>query len=91
MSDWYSYLNDDCTLERGGYILERYGYIAHVGCIGHKVWWFAVGRGNVWPGFAPVYNTADNEIHVALTTGKMARAAAECIIEFARQMERQED
>ena len=69
MSIWRGDLNDDC-------ILDRYGYSAHVECMGRGDWWFAVYKGR-----QQVYNTADNETHVALTTGKTARAAAECVLE----------
>jgi len=52
--------------------------------MGRGHWWFCVDRGT-WPNLEWCYNTADNETAINLTTGKMARAAAECIIEMARQ------
>lgn len=71
-SDWKGDLDDDCTL-------ERYGMIAHVECMDRGVWWFGISRGK-----DELYNTSDNETHVSLTTGRMARAAAECVMEVLR-------
>ncbi|MBU8921807.1 MAG: hypothetical protein KOO63_08305 [Bacteroidales bacterium] len=76
MNEWTGDLHDDCYL-------ERYGYSAHVECMAKGVWWFAVDKGT-WPESKLLYNTADNQTAVALTTGKMARAAAECVIESFR-------
>ena len=77
-TNWDGDLQDDCHL-------DRYGYHAHVECMGRGVWWFAVDKGK-WPNATQIYNTADNETAVMLTTGKMARAAAECVIEALRQL-----
>jgi hypothetical protein len=74
MSEWTGDLKDDCHL-------WRYEYRAHVECMGRGEWWFEVGKGT-FPDYESLYNTADNETAVNLTTGKMARAAAECIIEY---------
>ena len=76
VSDWTGDLEDDCTL-------RRYGMLAHVECMDRGWWWFAVGRGK-FPDYVELYNTADNETVVRLTTGKMARAAAECVMEALR-------
>ena len=76
MSDWTGDLNDDCHL-------ERYGLSAHVECMDRGWWWFAIYRGK-WPAEECLYNTADNETVVRLTTGKMACAAAECVMEALR-------
>jgi len=74
-SDWKGNLNDDCTL-------ERYGMLAHVEELDRNVWWFAVsaagGNGDM------LYNMADAKAQVRLTTAKMARAAAECVLEVLR-------
>jgi len=69
-------LNDDCHL-------ERYGLSAHVECMDRGWWWFAIYRGK-WPAEECLYNTADNEAVIKLTTGKMACAAAECVMEALR-------
>lgn len=74
MSEWQGDLDDDCTL-------QRYGFNAHVESMDRGVWWFCVGRGD-WPDYVELYNTAENLSVVRLTTGKMARAAAECVIEL---------
>jgi len=76
VSDWTGDLEDDCHL-------ERYGMSAHVECMDRGWWWFAVGRGE-FPNYVELYNTADNEAVIKLTTGKMARAAAECVMEVLR-------
>lgn len=68
-SEWRGDLNDDC-------FLDRYGLSAHVECMARGVWWFCIDYGT-----EQIYNTADNETAVMLTTGKMARAAAECVME----------
>ena len=78
MSNWTGDLNDDC-------FLERYGFHAHVECMSRGVWWFAVEIGT-WPDSEQIFNTSDNETAIKLTTGKMARAAAECVIEFSRSV-----
>jgi hypothetical protein len=56
------------------------------------VWWFAVDRvlhdnveKGIFPGSVQIYNCADNQTWVPLTTGKTARAAAEIVIELLRQ------
>ena len=67
---WTGDLNDDCHL-------ERYGLSAHVECMDKNHWWFGIYHGK-----NQVYNTADNRAVVNLTTGKMARAAAECVMEY---------
>jgi len=46
-------------------------------------WWFCITRGE-FPNYVELYNTADNEAPIRLTTGKMARAAAECVMEALR-------
>lgn len=74
MTDWRGDLDDDCTL-------ERYGYKAHVECMDKGHWWFAVGKGE-WPNYTELYNHSDQRTVIRLTTGNMARAAAECIIEL---------
>jgi len=75
--DWTGDLNDDCQL-------ERYGLKAHVECMDRGHWWFAIGRGEL-PNYEELYNTADNGNMVSLTTGKMARSAAECCMEILRR------
>lgn len=70
---WCGDLNDDCTL-------ERYGMVAHVENLDRNIWWFAIHDGE-----KDLYNTADNHTPVRLTTGKMARAAAECCLELLRK------
>lgn len=79
-SGWRGDLDDDCYL-------ERYGMMAHVECMGRGYWWFAVSKDTPnGPGkFIDLYNTADNLVVVKLTTGKMARAAAECVLELLNQ------
>jgi hypothetical protein len=74
MSKWQGDLDDDCTL-------HRYGLLAHVENLDRGVWWFSVSRGE-FPNYVELYNTAENLTPVRLTTGKMARAAAECVMEF---------
>lgn len=69
---WRGDLDDDCTL-------ERYGMLAHVECMDRGSWWFAICLRD--DPHCDLYNTGDNETHVRLTTGKMARAAAECVME----------
>lgn len=81
MSDWQGDLNDDC-------FLQRYGMFAHVEQMDRGVWWFAVSAGSAL-GSAELYNTADNFTSVRLTTGKMARAAAECVMEVLRSNDEQ--
>lgn len=74
--DWQGDLNDDCTL-------ERYGMLAHVEAMDRNRWWFAISRGN-----KDLFNFADREApNIRLTTGKMARAAAECCMELLRSSE----
>lgn len=77
-TDWTGDLDDDCTL-------RRYGMLAHVECLDRGWWWFAIYRGE-WPDEVSLYNAADNEAVIRLTTGKMARAAAECVMEVFRSM-----
>lgn len=72
--DWTGDLDDDCHL-------ERYGLHAHVEQMDRGIWWFAVGRGE-FPTYEELYNHADMDTAIQLTTGKMARAAAECVIEL---------
>jgi hypothetical protein len=74
VSDWQGDLDDDCTL-------IRYGMMAHVEQMGRGRWWFAVYSHEGRMGCGDIYNTASNHTYVKLTTGKMARAAAECILE----------
>lgn len=73
---WVGDLNDDCWL-------ERYGMAAHVEKMDTNHWWFNVTR--KWPdgrpGYDDIFNMADQQTHVPLTTGKMARRAAECVME----------
>jgi hypothetical protein len=77
MTDWTGDLDDDCTL-------ERYGMHAHVECMHRGCWWFGVYRGE-WPNETELCNTSDFDTPVRLTTGKMARAAAECVMEILRR------
>jgi hypothetical protein len=77
-SGWQGDLDDDCTL-------ERYGMLAHVEAMDRNVWWFAISPLPWVPGRVDLFNTADNETHVKLTTGKMARATAECCMELLRR------
>jgi len=70
MNEWTGDLRDDCHL-------ERYGYSAHVECMNYGHWWFAIYKGR-----EQIYNTADNQIVIRISTGKQARVAAECIIEL---------
>jgi hypothetical protein len=74
VSEWTGDPNDDCAL-------SRYGLTAHVECMDRGHWWFCIYRGK-WPDEVQIYNTADNLAVVKLTTGKMARAAAECVMEL---------
>jgi hypothetical protein len=76
--DWQGDLDDDCTL-------RRYGMIAHVEQMRHGHWWFSIGRLPWTPGEDDLYNTANNEIVIRLTTGKMARIAAEIAMEILRR------
>jgi len=82
MSEWRGDLDDDC-------FLERYGMNAHVERMDKGHWWFAVSKDTPnGPGrFVDLYNTADNLEVVKLTTGKMARAAAECVLELLHSQE----
>ncbi len=77
MNQWNGNLDDDCSL-------VRYGMIAHAEKIGRRRWYFSIGP-HPWVPSVEFYNTADNMTHVTLTTGKMARAAAECCMELLRQ------
>jgi hypothetical protein len=70
--DWQGDLSDDCTL-------ERYGMTAHAECMDHAEWWFGI-----WRGDDAVFNFGDRMASIRLTTGKMARAAAECVMEALR-------
>jgi len=79
MSKWTGDLKDDC-------FLSRYGYSAHVENMWKRHWWFAVGRGK-FPNYEELYNTSNNKTAIVLTTGKMARAAAECVIELLAALE----
>jgi len=85
MSKWTGDLTEDC-------FLQRYEYRAHVERMDRGVWWFAVDRvlfdnveKGIFPGSVQIYNTANNETWVSLTTGKTARAAAEIVIELLKQ------
>jgi len=78
MSDWTGDLNDDCWL-------ERYGMLAHVECMHRGCWWFAITTLPSEAGRQDLYNTGDNNVPVRLTTGKMARAAAEVAMEILRK------
>jgi hypothetical protein len=76
-SDWEGDLDDDCWI-------DRYGMRACVEKSGRCDWWFAI-YSQPWKfGDGDLYNTADNETPVRLTTGKMARAAAEIAMEVLR-------
>ena len=77
---WQGDLDDDCWL-------IRYGMLAHVEAMDKGVWWFSISRHPWAPGQDDIYNTAENMTHVRLTTGKMARAAAECCMELLRVRE----
>ena len=67
---WRGDLKDDCTL-------DRYGMTAHVECLDRGCWWFSIFRGK-----EELYNSAENQTPIFLTTGKMARAAAESCMEL---------
>lgn len=71
--EWKGDLDDDCSL-------ERYGMTAHVECMDRGCWWFGIYRGGEC-----LFNKGDAETYIALTTGKMARAAAECVMEALRK------
>lgn len=72
--DWQGDLNNDCSL-------ERYGMLAHAEKMDTNRWWFAISRGDG----TDLFNFADREYgDIRLTTGKMARAAAECCMELLR-------
>ena len=71
--DWTGDLADDCRL-------IRYGMEAHVECLNRGIWWFAI-----YDARNQLFNLADSEHAVSLTTGKMARAAAECCLEILRR------
>lgn len=75
MSKWTGDMEDDCCL-------LRYGMMAHAEKMTRGFWWFAVYSDGGKIGSDDLYNTAENLIHVSLTTGKMARAAAECVVEL---------
>ncbi len=79
-ADWTGDLNDDCHL-------ERYGMHAHVEKMDYGVWWFAISRDlpDPPPYFEDLYNSSEAHTAVQLTTGKMARAAAESCLEVLRQ------
>jgi hypothetical protein len=57
--------------------------VAHVEKMDMNHWWFNVTR--KWPddrpGYDDIFNISDQSTHVPLTTGKMARRAAECCME----------
>lgn len=69
MSEWTGDLADDC-------LLYRYGMTAHVECMDRGHWWFAVYSGKGEIGCDDLFNTANQQTHIRLTSGKMARAAA---------------
>lgn len=73
MSEWQGDLNDDCWL-------ERYGMLAHVEQLDKDWWWFSVSAGR-GAGSPELFNTSNMHFPARLTTGKMARAAAECVME----------
>jgi hypothetical protein len=58
-------------------------YILNYGKTEH--WWFAVYADEGRRGCDSLYNTAENMRGIRLTTGKMARAAAECVMEVLRR------
>jgi hypothetical protein len=76
-SGWTGDLNDDCWL-------ERYGMFAHVECMDRGWWWFAIYEGE-FPKHKTLFDITDNHAIIKLTTGKMARAAAECCLELLRE------
>ncbi len=79
MNSWNGDLEDDCSL-------ERYGMLAHVECMDKGYWWFGISAVPWVKGQNDLYNTADNQKVVRLTTGKMARAAAECCLELLNSL-----
>lgn len=78
--EWNGDLADDC-------VLERYGMLAHVECMDRGWWWFEISQSK-FP-YRELYNATNNTREIKLTTGKMARAAAECCMELLRQIERE--
>ena len=83
MNKWTGDLDDDCWL-------VRYGMLAHVECLDRGHWWFSISANEGRIGAPELYNTANNSTHVHLTTGKMARAAAECALELLRGTDRED-
>jgi hypothetical protein len=77
---WTGDLDDDCSL-------GRYGMLAHVERMSRGHWWFSISSLSRSPGDDDLYNTAENRTFVRLTTGGMARAAAECVMEALRRKE----
>lgn len=75
IGNWKRIDTDDFTL-------VRYGMMAHVEEMAKGHWWFAISPHPWVKGQNDLYNTADNLTPVHLTTGKMARAAAECCLEL---------
>ena len=78
--DWTGDLNDDCYL-------NRYGMTAHVECMDRGIWWFAIGKGR-FPNYQELYNSSDANTKLWITTGKMARTAAECCMELLRTLDK---
>lgn len=71
---WAGDLGDDCHL-------ERYGLVAHVEQMDRNCWWFAVYDG--WEaGRKQLFNSADQQTALPITSGAKARCAAECVMEL---------
>lgn len=79
MTDWQGDLNDDCTL-------ERYGYMAHAEKMDKGHWWIAVCKSNSGVPYTDIYNTAENGAFIPLQTGEIARTCAEIVLECLRQV-----
>jgi hypothetical protein len=77
-SDWEGDLDDDCWI-------DRYGMRACVEKSGRGNWWIGIFSLPVRLTGGALYNTHSNETPVRLTTGKMARAAAEIAMEVLRR------
>lgn len=75
---WAGDLDDDCSL-------ERYGMLAHVEKLDRFYWWFAISELPNAPGSRQLFNKSDSLANIKLTTGKMARAAAECVMESLQE------
>lgn len=56
------------------------GMTACVECMGRGSWWFGVYRDRT-----ELFNSGEQQYPISLTTGKMARACAECVMEVLRE------